>query len=498
MKRIAIRSLQAFGVLVCGASVIFAALVLWPQAAAPLPAKHDIVLIDGASIVDVESGTAGSPTRILVREGEIIAIDPNLTAPANAHRIDASGQWVMPGLWDMHSHSWQVSPQLHLPLQLAHGVTSVRDMMGCPEDEDPLVACHEDKRRWSDLAENGTMASPRFVADASFFYEDASLGPGAVRERVRSDKSRGITLLKVYNRLSASAYDALVESGAEHDLAIVGHLPKSVALDHAVSSKQRSFEHGRIFIEGCFADAALWRAGAFDDLARPVVLHRMLERRDAAYCETQMARMAQQELAFVPTLVTREEDARADEPAFMQDPRLEFADPLSRWAYGDDAGSTLETYASAQDRTLLDRALQQAKADTLAAYRAGVPVFAGSDTIIAGPRLHDELALLADAGLSNAEVLRAATLDPARFMGREESLGSIEVGKRADLILLSAHPLADIRNAQKIAGVMLNGHYFGATKLTELKQFVIRQANHPANWARMVWGFLTSPVGSSL
>ena len=168
----------------------------------------------------------------------------------------------MPGLWDMHSHSWQVSPQLHLPLQIAGGVTGVRDMMGCPEESDPLLACTADKRRWSALAAAGRMASPRFIADASFFYEDRGLTPGAIRGRVQADAVRGVAQLKAYNGLSASAYEALIAAGHRAGLPVVGHLPKAVPLDRAIAAGQRSFEHGRIFVEGCFEDTAAWRRGA--------------------------------------------------------------------------------------------------------------------------------------------------------------------------------------------------------------------------------------------
>lgn len=493
-----VRVLKWLAIVLLALALAFLALIAWPVASAPLPQRNATTLIDNVRIVDVLAGTSGEPTRILIHNGRIAAIGTDLTVPPDAFRIDARGKFVMPGLWDMHSHSWQVSPQLHLPLQLASGVTAVRDMMGCPEADDPLIACHVDKQRWTASAGRGEMASPRFVADASFFYEDAALTPDAVRARLQEDARSGVDLLKVYNRLPKASYEALMQASRQAGLEVVGHLPRAVPLDGAIAAGQHSFEHGRIFIEGCFADAARWRRGALDSLPRPVLLRRMLEQRDQTYCDAQMARMAESGAAFVPTLVTREEDARAPDPAFMDDPRLVYADPLSRWAYRDDASTTLMAYASPQDRALLERTLQQAMADTLSAYRAGVPVLVGSDTIIAGPRLHDELGLLAEAGLTNAEVLRAATLDAARFMRAQRNFGTIEPGKVADLIILSADPLADIRNTRKLAGVMLNGHYYDAGGLAELKAFVQQQAGHPSNWARMIWGFLTSSAGSSL
>lgn len=490
--------LARIGLVLTGLLLFLVAALLWPPANAPLPARHASLLIDGARIIDVESGTAGDPTRILVRGGRIAAIAPDLAPPTGAHRVDARGRWLMPGLWDMHSHSFKVSPQLHLPLQLASGITAVRDMMGCPERTDPLLACHADKRRWSAAAAAGTMASPRFIADASFYYEDPSLTPATVKARVAEDRARGARLLKVYNNLPLAAYRTLAGEAQAQGMSLVGHVPKAVPLAEAVARGQRSFEHGRIFIEGCFADAARWRAGHYDKLPRPQLIAHMLGARNHAGCEAIMGGMAARNIAFVPTLVTREEDARAHDPAYLRDPRLVYADPLSRWAFGDDAAGTAAIYAAPKDRALLAGVLQQAQADTLAAHRAGMPVLVGSDTIIAGPKFHDEMGLLVDSGLTPAEVLRAATLDAARFAGLDRDYGSVAVGKHADLLLLDADPLADIGNSRRIAAVILGGHLYDRGGVAALLDFVRAQAAHPGNGIRLIWGFLTSPASADL
>jgi imidazolonepropionase-like amidohydrolase len=496
--RWSLRVLKAIGALLLLILLMFLAALAWPRSAAPLPDRAPLLFIDGARIVDVESGIAGEPTRLLVREGRISAIDADLVAPTDARRIDARGQWLIPGLWDMHSHSFRVSPQLHLPLQIANGVTAVRDMMGCPGASDPLLACHADKARWSRAAAAGTLASPRFIGDASFYYNDAALTPRAVAERAAIDKASGVTLLKAYNHLSLPAWRALIAAGRRHKLPVVGHLPKAVPLAEAVRAGQQSFEHGRIFIEGCAVEAAAWQSGALDTLSQPLRIQRLLDGRDAAGCAAIMAEMAARKTAFVPTLVTREEDARARDPVFTGDPRLRYADPLSRWAYRDDAAATASAFSTAADQALLAALLKQAQADALAAHRAGIPVLVGSDTIIAGLRYHDEMALLVDAGLTPAEVLRAATLDAARFAGMEGDFGTVAIGKRADLVLLNANPLSDIGATRKIGAVLLNGHLFDRAKIDALHEYVETQANHVGNWAHMLWGFIASPASSSL
>ncbi len=496
--RWSLRVLKAIGALLLLILMGFLAALAWPRNAAPLPDRAPLLLIDGARIVDVERGIASEATRLLVREGRISAIGTDLVAPKGARRVDARGQWLIPGLWDMHSHSFRVSPQLHLPLQIANGVTAVRDMMGCPGASDPLLACHADKARWSREAAAGTLVGPRFIGDASFYYDDASLTPRAVADRAALDKANGVTLLKTYNHLSLSAWRALIAAGQRHKLPVVGHLPKAVSLDEAVRAGQQSFEHGRIFVEGCAVEAAAWQSGAWDTLSQPTRMRRLLDRRDKAVCAAIMAEMAARKSALVPTLVTREEDARARDPAFTGDPRLRYADPLSRWAYRDDAAATAAAFSTAADQALLATMLKQAQADALAAHLAGIPVLVGSDTIIAGLRYHDEMALLVDAGLTPAEVLRAATLDAARFAGMEGDFGTVAIGKRADLVLLEANPLSDIGATRKIGAVMLNGHLFDRAKIAALHEYVETQANHVGNWAHMLWGLIASPASSSL
>lgn len=491
------RLLKGAAVFVAALLAVAAGLVLWPSAAAPLPERTQRMMLTNARVIDVENGQVGSPTSLLIEGGLIHAIGPEIAAPPGTREIDVRGAILTPGFIDMHSHSWKVSPQLHLPLQVAHGITSVRDMMGCPEADDPLLACAADKKRWTAAADRGELVSPRFLGSASFYYDDAALSPAGARARVRSDKARGIDYLKVYNLLNLAAYEAVIDEGAKLRLPVVGHLPRAVPLLTAIDRGQRSIEHARIFIEGCFRLGAQWRSGRYKNAPRPALLAAMLDRRDEKLCATARQQMAAKQVAFVPTLITREEDARAQEQRFLDDPRLDYADSLSRWAWNDDQSGTVNTFPGTAGERLLKRALNQAMIDTLDAYRAGVPVLVGSDTIIAGPRYHDELALLVQAGLTPAQALRSATLDAARWIGRPD-LGSIAVGKHADIVILEANPLTDIRNSTRIVAVIADGHLYDRALLDRLLKFTHSQARHPGNWAKMLWGFARSPLRSSL
>ena len=147
---------------------------------------------------------------------------------------------------------------------------------------------------------------------------------------------------------------------------------------------------------------------------------------------------------------------------------------------------------------MLKSYFRQGLALTGRAHRAGVRVLAGTDTIIGGFRMHDELEHLVAAGLTPAEALRAATLDAAEYASLDGQSGTVEPGRRADLVLLRANPLEQIGNTRQIEAVFLGGRYYDRTRLDRLLGFARQQANVPANWLKMLWGFAMSSVSGEL
>lgn len=154
--------------MVAGLAALFVLGVLWPSAKAPLPDAADTRLIRNARIIDVERAAAGEPTDVLIEGGVIARIGDGLRNEPDVPILEAGGRYLLPGFWDMHTHAFQLSPQLHLPLAIANGVTGTRDLMDCPDSDDTLIACVADKRRWTRAAVEGRMVGPRFVEVASF------------------------------------------------------------------------------------------------------------------------------------------------------------------------------------------------------------------------------------------------------------------------------------------------------------------------------------------
>lgn len=471
--------------------------ILVPPAAAPLPQAETRYLIRNVRVVDVEAGTAGPPVTVAIRDGLIERIGIR-NAGTGLAIVDGAGGFLVPGFWDMHVHGFQLSPQMHFPQFVANGVTNVRDMMDCPEESDSLIACVTDKRRWSSEVEAGTLAAPRIVETASYYFEGSDLTEEDVARRARTYAERGIDALKIYNRLSPEAYRTVSEEARRLQLRLVGHLPQGVALYDAISAGQLSFEHAHLLARHCFSHGEAWRAGGLDAVSPTELVERMVAEHDPENCQRSFTELRDAGAWLVPTHVTREEDARAMDQNFINDPRLAYLDPLSRWAYRDDLAGTVARYPGARGERALRAYFTHGLRLTGEAHRAGVRVLVGTDTAMGGFRYHDEMAHLVEAGLSPAEVLRAATIEAARYAGLERQSGSIAVGKRADLVLLSANPLESITNTRRIQAVFLAGRLYDRDDLDSLLDFSRAQAGNPANWIRLLWGFARSSVSSDL
>ena len=479
---------------IAGLSILFAIYaVLVAPAAAPLPDQEQRYVIINVKVLDVEKGSFGPPVSVSIEGGRITAIGAQ-AATRDGKVVNGGGGFLVPGLWDMHVHSFQTSPQLHFPLFVANGVTNVRDMMDCPESTDSLIACVDDKRRWTAEVNAGKLAAPRFVEVASYYFENPTMTPVEAADRARIYSERGIDDLKVYNRLPPEVYQALSKSAVDLDMRLVGHLPRQVGLDEAIAAGQDSFEHARLLLEQCFTGTDDWRIGKLDALAPTLLAERMVQDHDAELCRNHMATMREAGVWFVPTHVTREEDARASDGIFMDDPRLDYLDPLSRWAYDDDQSATVLRYPGARGKNALRAYFAKGLELTGEAQRANVGILVGTDSVIGGFRYHDEMANLVRAGLSPADVLRAATIDAARYSNLDSESGSIEIGKRADIVLLAANPLENIENTRAIRAVWLNGRLYDREGLDRLLDFTKAEAGNPANWVRLLWDFARSNV----
>ncbi len=508
MKKFLKRLGQGLAATVVSAGGLFTLGVWWPlETPVPQPVEPRLV-ITNVNVVDVETGQV-SAGNILIEAGEIVAVGDDM-ATDGARILDGKGSYAIPGLFDMHTHAYKMAPALTHPLNIASGVTAVRDMGGCMDQADAWVACVDDKRRWNAMAVTGELVSPRFDHVTSLAINGGPEIPAGVDEslgaataagalaRVAYDRARGTDFLKTYTGLTRTGYFTLAEEAPKAGLYLAGHLPFSVSVTEAVAAGQRSFEHAFLFIWGCYPGMkALREAGdvsaAFTNEARAS----MIAGHDEATCATVRQEMAAAGTAYVPTHTTRKLDAFALDQAFRTDARLKYIPAPLRMLWLDDAdGMARRAGAGGEEsyKAIYDFGIRQ----TGLAHAAGVPVLLGTDApdsfAFPGLGVHDEFGHFIRAGLTPLDALRTATLAPAKFLGLEGRAGVIKPGARADIVLLGANPLDDIAAVREVQAVILAGGVYDRQKLDGMLRAVEENANSWSMWPKFAWQIARSPV----
>lgn len=360
--------------------------------------------ITHVSVVDVRAGATLPDQTVIVRGGRIAWVGPatQATLPRGAEVMDGRGKYLIPGLWDMHVH---LDSAALLPL-LRAGITRARDMGG---DLEELI-------RWRARIATGQMQGPRLVFAGPMLRGPraaADSGPWVIRtaeQGVRAVDSlalRHVDFIKVHENLSRDAYFAIAREARARHVPFVGHVAAALTPVEAATAGQKSIEHLEFVPDPClaiFSGTAPAGCGpeSFDTL---------------------LAGLGANGTWLDPTIGSFRVFARPQWPAIF-------------------AGF-------------------KGLVPAIRAHKLGL--LAGTDLgttgIEPGASLHDELALLVNAGFTPAEALRAATLNPARFFGATDSLGTVEVGKLADLVLLEGDPLTDIANTRRVVFVMVAGSH---------------------------------------
>jgi imidazolonepropionase-like amidohydrolase len=371
----------------------------------------------------------------------------------------------------MHVH---LHDPAFLELLVAEGITGVRDM-----GNDPSML-----GEWRARIAAGRVLGPRIVMAGlildgpdptwpaiSRAVHDAAEG----RAAVRNAKQEGSDFIKVYNGLSRAAYDAIVDEAKQQGLLVAGHVPFAITAAEASDAGQRSIEHLTGVLEGCTPQPHPMPAAADHSW--------YLAAYDASRADSLFARFARNGTWMVPTLVMKRAFAWIEEERASDDPRLEYipARISDRW----DPGRDFRTRGRRAGFFALQKRVYEKDCDLIRGLRrAGVRFLAGTDLgnpyVFPGFSLHDELGLLVGAGLTPLEALRSATLGPAEFLGESDSLGTVEGGKVADLVLLNANPLDDIANVGRIDAVCVRGTLLGRASLDRL----LAEVKTAAAWRR--------------
>lgn len=423
------------------------------------------------TVIDMTGAPPKQDTTVVIAGNRIVEIGraERLRAPVGAKVIDATGKFVIPGLWDMHVHIRET--ERALPLYVANGVLGVREIGGKSEEV----------FRWRDQVAKGKLVGPRIVAcgpildgpePASDRDFTISVGNAAeARKAVADLDRRGAECVKVYDRLPRDAYFAIVSEAKKRRLPVVGHVPLSVTTKEASDAGQRSVEHLGTILEGSstiepelrrLQAAPLPTGGDFSEFPRRIAARgeRMLDTYDERRAQALFKRLAKNRTWQVPTLVVKRAQTFIDDLSRAVDERLKYV-PESEKEWWSPQKNFFSRYRTPQYITYRKRLWKKELELVGAMQRAGVPILTGTDVsgayVFPGFSLHDELALFVEAGMTPMEALQAATRNPAAFLGELDSLGTVEPGKRASLVLLDANPLEDIRNSRRIAAVILEG-----------------------------------------
>lgn len=413
--------------------------------------------ITHVTVIDATGAPATPDMTVVISGGRIAAIGKTGKAriPANAQMIDATGKFLIPGLWDMHMHlsfyaDTKQPPFTAFPSLIANGVTGVRDMGGNLEQIN----------RWRKEIADGTLVGTRIFRAGAYVDGQKKMNefrasmtivvntPEEARAAVRNLKGRGVDFIKVHNAVPHDAYLALADECRKLKIPLATHLPRSVRIAEASDAGTRSIEHIEMLLESVSFDVA---AGEKPKDPLAALAEITDEKANALF-----ARFARNGTYYTPTLVGYR--------SFVQEAEEGAAKDSAKWK---------DSLAARQ------KIFSRFKQFVGMMQKSGVAILAGTDFARKrdaypypvpqpGTDLHDELALFVESGLTPLEALQTATLNPAKWFNIQKDYGTIEKGKIADLVLLEANPLENIKNTRRIDAIVLNGGYLSKEALQKL------------------------------
>ena len=438
--------------------------LLFGQAKPTLKVKP--LVFTHATVIDATGAPAKPDMSIVIVDGRITTLGKTgkVRVPAEAEIIDATGKFLIPGLWDMHIHSGGYeNGKKYFPRLIANGITGVRDM-GSPLDE--ILRLRKEVEAGEIIGPHMIIAGPIVQGPLPFkmslfisVNNEAEAG-----QTVISLKGRGVNFIKVQDALPRDLYFAVAAEAKRQRIPFAGHVPPSVSAAEASNAGQRSIEHlgGRFYgvLLGCSdreselaakvreiitnVMKSLNEGREPDDsgIFRAILTKPLLESFNDGKAATLFSMFLRHQTWQVPTLVAQPLRAAINERKDLSEDDIRYGKGLL------------------QKQLDLVRAMQ----------RAGVKIMAGTDLPPDRSRLDEELSLLVGAGLTPMEALQSATRNPAAFLGKLDSFGTIERGKIADLVLLDANPLEDISNVQKINAVVFGGKLIPKSSLESMRR----------------------------
>jgi imidazolonepropionase-like amidohydrolase len=401
----------------------------------------DKLVLVGGDVIDATGGPVLHDAAVVIEAGRITAVGPRgqISIPKDAHKLDAHGLTILPGLWDMHAHFEQVEWG---PVYLASGATTVRDV----GNETEFVAGVRD------AVASSHGLGPRMLL-AGIVDGDGPLALGINRvnspaqavEMVDHYHALGFLQIKIYSSVKLENVKAICAEAHRLGMTVTGHIPEGMNAYQGVEAGMDQINHIQYIVDimhAPFPDSMSrmdrGKAMAAIDLESPEAQHAIQF-------------LKQHGTVLDPTLALFELfGATADHPVQSFEPGVEKVPP-EMYAQLTTVGVPPE--AAAMVHAIFDKELQI----TGALHKAGVPIVAGTDQAVPGYSLHREMELYVQAGFTPLEAIQAATIVPARVMKMDSQLGTVESGKLADLALVEGDPLASIQNLRHVRYVITGG-----------------------------------------
>lgn len=437
------------------------------------------IVLRNVNVIDMSSEQAQTNMSVVISGDRITHIGKNVKIPLNGEVIDASGKYLIPGLWDMHHHMFNNisragtdNKDANFPLLIANGVTGIRDMWS--DAEDIKLA-----KKWNREIADGKLIGPRIFVSSQIVDGVPTFLPNLLgvknakeaREAVRALKKYGAGFIKVYWNLTPEAYFAIADESKKLVIDFAGHVPFLVSARDVSNAGQKSIEHLTGMLETCSSKE--------DELRKKEwtieVGEELFATYDSKKCFELFKLFAKNQTYNTPTVVLHRGLTFYDDKDFLNNASFKYmpADQMKQWSESQQVD---RLHDPSTRKMIFAKTLEMVGE----MHRAGVPILAGTDNnnpfVVPGFFLHDELGFFVQAGMTPFQALETATKNPAKYLGLSKTHGTIEKGKIADLVLLDANPLTNISNTKQIYAVVSNGRYLSKETLKKMLAQVERSA----------------------
>lgn len=452
--------------------------------------KGDLI-IKNIAVIDVLDGTIANSMDIVIVQDRITEIIPHResnTYLAN-EIIDGTDKFIIPGLWDMHTHTWWAYKEF-FPLLMANGITGIREMWGEPAEV----------KKIRNKIDSGLVIGPDIISSGAIIDgnpplwkgSDIADSPEKARALVRNQKGQGADFIKVYSYLERDVYFAIADACRKEGIPFSGHIPFKISLEEAIRAGQGTLDHFFGVLDFCstekeFLTTAMRATDKNDSLFESRKFSTFLTRmqfENKTYNPSQLSNLisllAKSNSWVCPTMIAAEGSIDRSTPDFKPKDIINYMPDFAveGWAPRNDSASIK---SRVRDRKIESDWYNQTTSLFKPLIDGGVKFLAGTDypnpNCYPGFSLHDELQIFVEkAAFTPLQALQSATINPALFLKIDKDIGTVETGKKANLLILNANPIENINNTRQIDGVILRGKFYKSTVLNDSLEQIVRTA----------------------